>query len=192
MSLLRTFTQVQRNMTAPTVAIIGAGPCGLTLARLLECKGIDYTVYERDRSPACNRTGGSLDIRGPTGQLALRECGLLDKFRAKARYEDTVFSIADKAGERLLEFGQGHDAPEIDRAELRQILLDSVPRHRIKWGHVLQSATVVDGRAVLQSADHAIVSGSKLVVGADGAWSKVRAMVSPNLDCRHTKAKLQI
>jgi 2-polyprenyl-6-methoxyphenol hydroxylase-like FAD-dependent oxidoreductase len=31
------------------VAIIGAGPVGLTMARLLQQKGIDVTVYERDQ-----------------------------------------------------------------------------------------------------------------------------------------------
>jgi 2-polyprenyl-6-methoxyphenol hydroxylase-like FAD-dependent oxidoreductase len=161
-----------------TVAIVGAGPCGLTLARLLECKGIDYVVYERDESPESNRTGGSLDIHGKTGQLALQQCGLFEKFAKNARYEDTVFAIADKTGNLLLELGHGRDAPEIDRAQLRQILLDSIPEHKIMWGQTLKSATHGnDNRPVLRFANDTVLSGFSLVVGADGAWSKVRSMV---------------
>ncbi|XBO46847.1 FAD-dependent oxidoreductase [Pedobacter sp. KACC 23697] len=33
------------------VAIIGAGPVGLTMAILLQQKGIQVTVYERDKDP---------------------------------------------------------------------------------------------------------------------------------------------
>lgn len=162
----------------PTVAIIGGGPCGLTLARLLECKGIDYVVYERDKSENSNRVGGSLDLHPETGQRALREGDLFDEFKRFARYDDTVFAIADKLGKRLVELGQGRDAPEIDRSELRQILLDAIPKDKIKWGHALTSATVgEDNRPVLQFANGAVLSGFKLVVGADGAWSKVRSMV---------------
>ena len=165
-------------MMAPTVAIIGGGPCGLTLARLLECKGIDYVVYERDESESSNRAGGSLDIHSETGQHALRDGGLLDEFKRFARYDDTTFTVADKLGKGVFQLGQGRDAPEIDRSELRQILLDAIPKDKIKWGHALTSVTVSeDNRPVLQFANGAVLSGFKLVVGADGAWSKVRPMV---------------
>lgn len=165
-------------MTIPPIAIIGGGPCGLTLARLLECKGIDYVVYERDESENSNRAGGSLDIHPETGQHALREGGLFDEFKKYARYDDTVFTLADKFGKRLLQFDQGRDAPEIDRRELRQILLDAIPKDKIKWGHTLTSVAVgEDNRPVLQFANGVVLPAFKLVVGADGAWSKVRRMV---------------
>jgi 2-polyprenyl-6-methoxyphenol hydroxylase-like FAD-dependent oxidoreductase len=165
-------------MTAPTIAIIGGGPCGLILACLLESKGIDYVVYERDENKNSNRAEGSLDIHPETDQHALREGGLFDEFKKYARYDDTVFAIANKLGKRLLELGQGRDAPEIDRSELRQVLLDAIPKGKIKWGHALTSVTVGEGnRPVLQFANGLVLCGFKLVVGADGAWSKVRSMV---------------
>lgn len=165
-------------MTAPSIAIIGGGPCGLTLARLLECEGIEYVVYERDESETSNRVGGSLDIHPETGQDALRQGGLFEDFKRYARYDDTVFTLADTSGEKLLHMGQDRDAPEIDRIQLRQILLDSIPKDKIKWGHHLQSATVgEDNRPVLQFANGVVETGFKLVVGADGAWSKIRRMV---------------
>jgi 2-polyprenyl-6-methoxyphenol hydroxylase-like FAD-dependent oxidoreductase len=165
-------------MKAQTIAIIGGGPCGLTLALLLECKGVDYVVYERDESENSNRPGGSLDLHPETGQRALRESGLFDEFKRYARYDDTLFALADKLGKRLLKIGQGRDAPEIDRSELRQILLGAIPEDKIKWGHAVASATVgEDNKTVLQFANGIVLSGFKLVVGADGAWSKVRSMV---------------
>jgi 2-polyprenyl-6-methoxyphenol hydroxylase-like FAD-dependent oxidoreductase len=166
-------------MIARTLVIIGGGPGGLTLARLLERKGIDYIVYERDQSEETNRNaGGSLDLHPKTGQLALREAGLFDEFKKYARWDDTKFTVADKLGKRFLEIGQGRDAPEIDRSQLRQILLDSIPKDKIKWGHTLKSVTIGDdSRPVLQFGNGEVVSGFKLVVGADGGWSKVRSMV---------------
>jgi 2-polyprenyl-6-methoxyphenol hydroxylase-like FAD-dependent oxidoreductase len=165
-------------MTTLTIAIIGAGPCGLTLARLLECKGVDYVVYERDDSENSNRVGGSLDIHTETGQHALREGGLFDEFKRYARYDDTAVALADRLGNRLLQLGQDRDAPEIDRSDLRRILLDAIPKGKIKWGHALTSATVdEDNRPVLRFANGIVLSGFKLVVGADGAWSRVRQMV---------------
>ena len=166
-------------MIRPAIAIIGGGPCGLTLATLLERKGIDYVVFERDEDANSNLSaGGSLDLHPETGQLALRAAGLFDTFQQHARYEDTVFSIADKSGNKVVELGQGRDAPEIDRSALRQILLDAVPKDKIKWGHVLTSATLGrDHTPVLHFANGVVESGFKLAVGADGAWSKVRSLV---------------
>lgn len=165
---------------SPSIAIIGGGPCGLTLARLLERKGIDYVVYERDESDVSVRRGGTLDIHAETGQLALKEAGLFEEFLKYARYEDTVFKIANQQGERVYQPPEDgrRDAPEIDRIQLRQILLDSIPSEKIRWNHVLKSITTnKDGHRVLEFTNGTSVSGFKLVVGADGAWSKVRASV---------------
>lgn len=176
----------------PPIAIIGGGPCGLTLARLLQKRGIDFTIYERDENEDTNRhAGGSLDLDPKAGQLALQKAGIFDEFKKYARWEDTKFSVADKLGKRCLEIGQGRDAPEIDRSQLRQILLGSIPKEKIKWGHTLKSMTDgEDSRPVLKFDNGEIVSGFKLVVGADGGWSKIRSMVGLR-DPSSTKMCLQ-
>ncbi|CAG9988494.1 unnamed protein product [Clonostachys byssicola] len=181
---------LQRNNMVPSVAIVGGGPCGLTLARLLEVKGVDYVVYERDESSSISdRGGGSLDIHPKTGQLALREAKLHDAFLKHARYEDDKFDLFDPQGKRWGEVGgekaEGdvipteEERPEIDRLALRQILLDSIPKEKIQWGHGLKRAAFGDdGRPVLEFTNGSMESGFDLVVGADGAWSKVRPLIT--------------
>ena len=64
--------------------------------------------------------------------------------------------------------------PEIDREVLRDILLESVPKDRIKWGHQLKSVTP-DG---MLTFDHGPEGRNDLIVGADGAWSQVRPILT--------------
>jgi 2-polyprenyl-6-methoxyphenol hydroxylase-like FAD-dependent oxidoreductase len=175
------------NSKPAPIAIVGGGPCGLTLARLLECAGIDYIVFERDASavPEPGFQGGTLDIHGNTGQEALRRAGLHDEFEKLARRDATSMVVQSYKGDHFLKFGEERDAPEIDRLQLRQILLDSIPSHRIRWGKALRAIerdthqTPTDAKdIVLHFADGSTETGFRLVVGADGAWTKVRKLVS--------------
>lgn len=169
------------------IAIVGAGPCGLTFARLLHNAGVDYVVFERDASPepTSRYQGGTLDVHGQTGQEALRRAGLHAEFEKLARRDATTMTVQDAHGNHRGTFGEGRDAPEIDRLQLRQILLDSLPADRIRWGKALRSVQR-DGQRkqsdptglVLHFTDGSTETGFRLVVGADGAWSKLRQLVS--------------
>ncbi|KAI0407150.1 monooxygenase [Xylaria palmicola] len=180
--LISPHTPMSRSRPAP-IAIVGGGPCGLTLARLLELAGIDYVVFERDASAAPNRDhqGGSLDLHPGTGLAALQAAGLMDEFEKFARREADVFTVQDCEGRSRYTTENEGSRPEIDRHQLRDILLASVPASRIRWGKMLK--TVENGGApgtadwVLRFADGSSESGFRLVVGADGAWSKVRPLV---------------
>ncbi|CAG9984592.1 unnamed protein product [Clonostachys byssicola] len=165
---------------APLIAIIGGGPSGLTLARLLECNGIDYIVYERNgSSDSHNHQGGTLDIHGATGQEALQRGGLSEEFENMARRDATTAQIFDMTGKHLLTFGEGRDAPEIDRVQLRAILLKSIPADKIQWNktvHKVERDAQKD--VVISFSDGSSAGGFRLVVGADGAWSKVRHLLT--------------
>ncbi|KAL4728287.1 hypothetical protein ACLX1H_005029 [Fusarium chlamydosporum] len=164
------------------IAIIGGGPGGLTLARLLEVRNIKYVLYERDITPMPSfiNQGGTLDIRASSGQLAIKEAQLFDKFKSLARWDGSRVCMQNPSGTVKAVFGEDRDAPEIDRLQLREMLLGSIPAERIRWGHSLKY--VEKGKQamehVLHFTDGSCASGFRLIVGADGAWSKVRPLAS--------------
>ena len=157
----------------PEIAIIGAGPAGLTLSRLLRVSNIDTRIYERDSSASArSEQGGTLDLHSETGLAAIRKCGLWDSFQKYARYDGDEKTIADKNATVFVHMPSGNNRPEIDRYRLREILLESVAEDSVLWGHQLKEVTD-DGMLVFEGRDQR-EGPFDLVVGADGAWSKVR------------------
>jgi 2-polyprenyl-6-methoxyphenol hydroxylase-like FAD-dependent oxidoreductase len=164
------------------ISVIGAGPGGLTCARILQRRGIPVTVYDRDPGPDARDQGGTLDLHADNGQIALREAGLLDAFFALARPEgqemrqmgpDAAIThrSVPEAGELF--------KPEIDRGQLRGLLLDSLEPGTVRWGRALDTVSgPAGGPRLLRFADGTTVEAD-LVIGADGASSRVRPAVSP-------------
>lgn len=162
------------------IAIIGAGPGGLVLARVLHVHGIRATVYEADASADARTQGGQLDIHDYNGQLALKDAGLLAEFRAIIHEGADATRVVDPQGKILLDQpGEpGTTRPEVLRGDLRRILLASLPLGTVQWGKKLTSVRALDaGRHELVFADGSTPTAD-LVVGADGAWSKVRPLLS--------------
>eukprot|EP01137_Pigoraptor_chileana_P036271 Opistho-2@31562 len=77
--------------------------------------------------------------------------------------------------------------PEVDRAILRRVLLDSLPSGLVRWSSKVTSITPVSTAAPGAPVSYtlALASGevafADLVVGADGAWSRVRSLLSSAL-----------
>ena len=109
------------------IAIIGGGPGGLILARILQLKGVDVTIYERESSMGVRCQGGTLDLHVKSGQHALQVAQLFDKFQVVCRPEGQDLRLVDKSGNVQYEKvsnGTDFDRPEIDRGDLRKLLLD--------------------------------------------------------------------
>jgi 2-polyprenyl-6-methoxyphenol hydroxylase-like FAD-dependent oxidoreductase len=167
-------------MHKPMIAIIGGGPGGLTLARILHLQGVPASVFEREKFSTFRPQGGSLDMHAESGQYAIECAGLTEKFKHIARYEDQESRIYDKHAKLLLLDDEvtGKNRPEVDRGELRQMLLDSLPSGVVRWDHDLSGIEPKeDGRyrLVFRNGQSEVFD---LVVGADGAWSRVRPLVS--------------
>ncbi|MCR8630346.1 FAD-dependent oxidoreductase [Paenibacillus radicis (ex Xue et al. 2023)] len=90
------------NLKEKQIAIIGAGPGGLTLARILQQAGFDPVIYERETSPTYREQGGTLDLDKVSGQKALQVAGLLDEFFAISRLEGQALKVTDKSGEEFV------------------------------------------------------------------------------------------
>lgn len=162
------------------VTIVGAGLGGLVLARVLQVHGIAATIYEAEPCGLARTQGGQLDIHEQDGQIALAAAGLTQEFRAIIHLGGEATRVLDRYGAVLLDLpddGTGR-RPEVLRGDLRRILLDSLPGGTIKWGKKLAGlAALGGGRHELRFTDGSTVITS-LLVGADGAWSKVRPLLS--------------
>ncbi|WP_136605404.1 FAD-dependent oxidoreductase [Paenibacillus dokdonensis] len=163
------------------IAIIGAGPGGLTLASILQRHGIQTVIYEREPYNMNSDRGGSLDIHEESGQKALEAAGLLEKFKEIARYQDQNLRVIDKNGKLYIDEmdEEDHwDRPEIDRGELCDLLISTLDTNCIQYGYKLERSILLGNGKTEIHFENGFTDTVNLLVGADGAFSRVRSLIS--------------
>ncbi|WVQ67830.1 uncharacterized protein L199_006035 [Kwoniella botswanensis] len=179
------------------IVIVGAGPSGLLLAKYLEQNHVPVVVYESDPHADYRPQGGTLDLHEDTGLLALKETGLLGEARGMMRSEGEAMKVVDKTGkiwldenvqedreeratDELKEIGeQGviRGRPEIDRTDLRNLLIRSLSPSTVEWDHKIDSIIPLSQSSYqLSFVDKPSIT-TPYLVGADGAFSLVRPLL---------------
>ena len=161
------------------IAIIGAGPVGLTIARLLQQNNVDITVYERDADPLARIWGGTLDLHKRSGQEAMKKAGLLQTYYDLAL--PMGINFADKQGNILSTRKHTpenqYDNPEINRNALRKMLLDSLKSDTVIWDEKFIGLEEQNGKWILHFENKPGATADFVIV-ANGGMSKARNFVT--------------
>ncbi|MGW3091347.1 FAD-dependent oxidoreductase [Streptomyces sp. NPDC001108] len=162
------------------IAIVGAGLGGLMAARVLHVNGIESAIFELEASAAARTQGGMLDIHENNGQKALHAADLHNDFLKIVHEGGQAMRLLGSDGTVHVaaeDDGTG-GRPEVDRGDLRDLLLGSLPDGTIHWGRKVTGARALgDGRHEVTLADGSAIT-TDLLIGADGAWSRIRPLVS--------------
>lgn len=165
-----------------SIAIVGGGPAGLTLARLLQLKGANVKVYERDFNKNARVQGSPLDMHEDSGLAAIRKAELLEEFKKAFRPGADRTLIMNEKAEIFFndhetkpeeDFGHENFRPEIDRGPLRNMLLESLDPETVVWdSHFLSMERKGEGWLLHFKNGNSVYAD--LVVASDGANSKIR------------------
>ncbi|KQB37673.1 FAD-dependent oxidoreductase [Flavobacterium aquidurense] len=168
------------------VAIIGGGPGGLTLARLLQLQNVNVKVYERDLNKDARVQGSPLDLHDDSGLAAIHKANLFEEFRNNfmpgadktlITDENAKIFFSDHETNVEEDFGNEYFRPEIDRGVLRKILLESLQPETIVWdSHFISMKPQNEGWLLTFKNGSSFYAD--IVIGSDGANSKIRPYIT--------------
>ncbi|KAI1134939.1 salicylate hydroxylase [Hypoxylon sp. FL0543] len=168
----------------PRIAIVGGGPAGLTMGVLLQKHHIPFTIFERRPKPTREELAepsGMLDLHEGSGLEVIKECGLYDEFIPLTGECSEDMILTDRNGNVLYKVPGNRSSPEISRNNLSSLLLSRIPPENVKWSHRLLSAVKPSPSNPSETELDFGIHGKHtfdLVVGADGAWSRVRNLLT--------------
>lgn len=168
------------------IAIIGGGPGGLTLARLLQLQNVNVKVYERDLNKNARVQGSPLDLHDGSGLTAIGKAGLCNEFKNNfMRGADKMLIVNEQAEiffsdhetNREEDFENEYFRPEIDRGVLRKILLESLQPETVVWDSHFISMEIQNEGWLLHFKNSLSVYAD-IVIASDGANSKIRPYIT--------------
>ncbi|KAE9381159.1 FAD/NAD(P)-binding domain-containing protein [Stipitochalara longipes BDJ] len=171
----------------PKIAIIGAGVAGLALACFFHQNGIPYTIYEAEEHLTSRKQGGPVNVHYDTGERILRALGLFERYKTSTYTPGCeVNSVGNRHGKLLLHHSEeggisypGSDSPLVDRVELRRLVLSAIPADTVHWGSKVKTILAAgDNTYDITFSNGSSETGFHLIVGADGAWSRVRSLLT--------------
>jgi 2-polyprenyl-6-methoxyphenol hydroxylase-like FAD-dependent oxidoreductase len=181
----------------PRIAIIGAGPGGLTLAQLLHQHSIRPTIYELRPKPTASELSepsGMLDLHTESGQMAIRACNLWEPFQELLGDCSEAQRVMNSSGQLLhTDEGELSSRPEIARNALTGLLLQNLPPDSIKWSHKItqihRTINLTTNATELtltlpttpSNPSQQSTATYDLIIGSDGAWSRTRCLLTPTL-----------
>lgn len=125
-----------------------------------------------------------LDLHEDTGLVTIKACGLEREFRSALGDCSEATRVRTPTG-RLVwsDEGEGSNRPEIPRASLSDLFIRSLPESAVRWKTKVTSVRTEQLEAGQTEAVITHSDGNEtradLVVGADGAWSKTRRLLTP-------------
>ena len=174
-------------MIETDIVVVGAGGGGAVLALALAQKGIRTIVLEQAPGPPQGLRG---EILQPNGQQVLDQLGLLNKLPVESTRTVQKFHFCRAGGERLCTVDYGDLPPPYNRAV---VTLPNVAHHAIldaiqaaqsvslwygaTFTGLLREHSQVVGLTARRGSETVAVK-AKVVVGADGALSKVREVLA--------------
>jgi salicylate hydroxylase len=177
-------------VTSDSILIAGAGIGGLTAALALARQGFDVRLF--DRAARLEEAGAGIQL-APNATRILIGLGLAGRLKA-AIVQPLAIRLRSAAGRDIavMPFDaaiESYGAPwwVIHRADLQKALADAAaeePRIALTLGAQVDDFTIEDGvrtagvQATVRctgaaAADH----GGALLIGADGLWSRLRALL---------------
>ncbi|UOE46828.1 FAD-dependent monooxygenase [Mucilaginibacter sp. SMC90] len=182
MTTLKTIDLLQNK----EIAIVGGGPGGLTLARLLQLKGASVKVYERDFDQTARVQGAIVDLHFDSGLKVMEAAGLMDTFKANYMQGADKYRMVDKDANICLDessqgaaddFGNENFRPEIDRGALRDLLIDALLPGTVVWDSQFAEMKQINNSWELQFKNGTTATAD-IVIGADGHRSNIRTYVT--------------
>jgi 2-polyprenyl-6-methoxyphenol hydroxylase-like FAD-dependent oxidoreductase len=168
----------------PPIAIVGAGPTGLSLALGLARLGVPSVVVERNDATSEHSKAAGIHLR--TREI-FRRWGVAERMLSAGVLVRKLTQYSASTGRPLtdLDFSGLHvdaDRPGLlmlEQADTERLLLDAVRESgmcRVRFGTeaVGLEASVDGARLTVRSGEEEQMLGARFVVGCDGAGSFVR------------------